>query len=140
MKQYTKEKHLVFLVIIALAGWFVPGAGYFLLKQRTHAIIIFTAIVLTFCVGLYIGSIGVVDYHGSRPWYTAQIMTSPAVAVIEHYTKAGGYPVFGRPNEIGQIYTGIAGLLNLLCIVNAVYLAHLRVTGKTEAEIRCSII
>ena len=34
------------------------------------------------------------------------------------------YSVFGRANEMGQIYTSIAGLLNLLCIVNAVYLAH----------------
>jgi hypothetical protein len=38
------------------------------------------------------------------------------------------YPVHGWPNEIGQIYTMTSGLLNLLCIVNAIYLAHLRGT------------
>ena len=46
---------------------------------------------------------------------------------------AGTYPVYGRPAEIGQIYTSIAGLLNLLCIVNAVYMAHLRSVGEAKA-------
>ncbi len=134
MKQYSREKHIASLVTVGLAGWLVPGAGYLLLKQKTHAIIIFTAIALTFCIGLYIGSIGVVDPVGSWPWYTAQMMTTPAVALLGHHTSAGTYPVYGRPNEIGQIYTGIAGLLNLLCIVNVVYLAHLRITGKGEQQ------
>jgi len=55
-------------------------------------------------------------------------MNSPMVLALAHLTAGGGYPVYGRPNEIGQIYTSTAGLLNLLCIVNAVYLAHLRRT------------
>jgi hypothetical protein len=59
----------------------------------------------------------------------AQIMNSPMVAVLGHLSTTANYSVFGRPSEIGQIYTSIAGLLNLLCIVNAVYLAHLQ---KTE--------
>ena len=41
------------------------------------------------------------------------------------------YYVFGRPNEIGQIYTSIAGLLNLLCIVNAVHISHMRQIDPT---------
>ena len=49
-------------------------------------------------------------------------------AALGRITAAGDYPVYGRPNEIGQIYTSITGLLNLLCIVNAVYWAHLRRT------------
>ena len=134
MKHRSKEKHIAALVTVALAGWIVPGAGYLMLKKRLHAIIIFIAIAVMFLVGLYIGSIGVVDPVGSWPWYTAQMMTTPAVAILGHYTAAGTYTVFGRPNEIGQIYTGMAGLLNLLCIVNAVYLAHLTITGKKEGQ------
>ncbi|GAF91235.1 unnamed protein product, partial [marine sediment metagenome] len=122
----SKENHVLFLLIVGLAGWLVPGGGYFLLKEKKRAIIIFASIGLTFCAGLYIGSIGVIDPIGAKPWYVAQIMNSPVVVVLGHHTAGGGYPVYGRPNEIGQIYTSIAGLLNLLCIVNAVYLAHLR--------------
>jgi hypothetical protein len=125
MARLSKENHVLFLLIVGLLGWFLPGAGHLLLKEEKRAIIIFATITLTFCVGLYVGSIGVIDPVGAKAWYVAQIMNSPLVAVLGHLTAGGGFPVYGRPNEIGQIYTGVTGLLNLLCITNAVYLAHL---------------
>jgi hypothetical protein len=96
-----------------------------MLGKKTHAAVIFVTILLTLCTGLYIGSIGVINPVGAKPWYVAQVMNTPAVAALGQITKGRDYPVYGRPNEIGQIYTSIAGLLNLLCIVNAVYLAHI---------------
>ena len=126
MAQRSKESHVLFLLIVGLFAWLVPGAGHLMLGKKTHAIVIFVTIVLTLCVGLYIGSIGVINPVGAKPWYVAQVMNTPAVAALGQLTKTGDYPVYGRPNEIGQIYTSITGLLNLLCIVNAVYLAHLR--------------
>ena len=198
MAKRSKEAHIVFLLIIGLFAWIVPGGGHFALKEKKHAIIIFLTITLTFCMGLYIGSVGVIDPVRAKPWYIAQIMNSPAVMVLGHlntdwllfsigvenqsdlnnntisenlqeqFRNHGislseearisilpkgyvwlikdtqqayrvqraqstlniypDYTVYGRPNEIGQIYTSIAGLLNLLCIVNAVYWAHLRRT------------
>jgi len=125
MARLSKENHVLFLLIVGLLGWFLPGAGHLLLKEEKRAIIIFATITLTFCVGLYVGSVGVIDPVGAKAWYVAQIMNSPLVAVLGHLTAGGGFPVYGRPNEIGRIYTGVAGLLNLLCIINAVYLAHL---------------
>jgi hypothetical protein len=124
----SKEKDIGFLLTVGLLAWLVPGAGHLALKEKRHAVIIFVAITLTFITGLYIGSIGVINPVGAKPWYVAQIMNSPIVAALGHVTRTGHYPVYGRPNEIGQIYTSIAGLLNLLCIVNAVYWAHLRRT------------
>jgi len=129
MASRSKEGHIAFLLMVGLTGWFVPGAGHLMLNETKHAIIIFVTIAFTFVAGLYIGSIGVINPVGAKPWYVAQIMNSPAVAAIGHITASGDYPVYGRPNEIGQIYTSIAGLLNLLCIVNAVYWAHLRRIG-----------
>jgi hypothetical protein len=128
----TKEENpwpLMFLV--ALTGWLLPGGGYFVLKETGRAIIIFVTIVAIFVAGLYTGSIGVVDPVGAKLWYMVQMTNSPLVAIIGYHTKGGGFPVFGRPNEMGQIYTSTSGLLNLLCIVNAVYMAYLR---KTENE------
>lgn len=126
MARLSKENRVLFLLIVGLLGWFLPGAGHLLLKEEKRAIIIFATITLTFCVGLYVGSVGVIDPVGAKAWYVAQIMNSPLVAVLGHLTAGGGFPVYGRPSEIGRIYTGVAGLLNLLCIINAVYLAHLR--------------
>ena len=127
----SKENHALFLLIVGLLGWLLPGAGYFLLNEKKRSIIIFATIVLTFCTGLYIGSIGVIDFVGTAALYVkaAQIMNPPIVFVLAHYTAGGGFPVYGWPNEIGQIYTMTSGLLNFFCIVNAVYLAHLRRVG-----------
>lgn len=97
-----------------------------MLKEKNRSIIIFVTIILTFGVGLYIGSIGVVDPLGAKPWYVAQIMNSPMVAILGHITAGGNYPAYGWPNEIGLIYTSTSGLLNLLCIINAVHMAYLR--------------
>lgn len=129
MAQLPKQNNIFSLLTVGLLAWLVPGAGHFVINERKRAAIIFMTVVITFGMGLYIGSIGVVDPIGAKPWYVAQIMNSPAVAVFGHLTKTRHYIVYGRPGEIGQIYTSIAGLLNLLCIINAVYIAH---EGKVQ--------
>ena len=125
-----RENHVPFLMLVGLLAWLVPGGGHFAINERKRATIIFAAVVLTFVIGLYVGSIGVIDPVGSKPWYVAQILNSPAVALLGRLTATGSFPVYARTNEIGQIYTSTAGLLNLLCIVNAVYMAHLQKTRK----------
>jgi hypothetical protein len=126
MRTRSGENRIPILIFVALLSWLVPGAGYFWLKERKRAIIVFTTITVTFWLGIYIGSIGVIDPVLAKPWYAAQIINSPAVALLGHAAAGGNFPVYGRPNEVGQIYTSVSGLLNLLCIVNAVYLAHVR--------------
>lgn len=149
MSKGPKNSDILFLAVVGLAAWAVPGGGYLVLGQIRRALVVSITIILTFAAGLYIGSVGVIDSVGAKPWYIAQVMNTPAVILLgNHVAQAntsaaqessqpsfsgplGGYPVFGRASEMGQIYTSIAGLLNLLCIVNAVYLAHL---GKQPQE------
>lgn len=116
----------VYLIFVGLIGWVIPGGGYFMIGERNRGIIVLITIAATFLIGIYIGSIGVIDPVGCWPWYIAQIMNTPLVAIISHNTSGGAYPVYAKSNEFGQIYTGIAGLLNLLCIVNSVYMAHIK--------------
>ncbi len=132
MARLSKGNRTQLLLIVGLLGWLIPGAGYFVLEEKKRAIIIFVTIGLTLCIGLYVGSMGVIDLEGPSPSYVkaAQVMNSPVILLLSHRTAGGGYPVYGWPNEIGQIYTMVSGLLNLLCIVNAVSLAHL---GKIRA-------
>lgn len=127
MSKENTANHSIRLVMIILAGWLVPGGGYWLLGEYKRAVIVFVTIVLTFCAGLYVGSIGVIDPVQAKAWFAAQMLNSPAVALIGNVTASGGYPSYGRPNEIGQLYTSISGLLNLLCVINCVYLAHMQI-------------
>ncbi len=133
MAQTWKDNHPLFLTIVGLAAWLVPGGGHFVLNEKKRATIICVTVILMFLIGLYVGSVGVIDPIGAKPWYAAQLMNSPAVFWLGRLGATGAYPVYGRPNEIGQIYTSIAGLLNLLCIVNAVYMAHLRCVDEGQA-------
>ena len=114
----------LWLATVGLAAWMIPGAGHFLLRERKRGIILFCVITGLFVTGLYVGSVGVVDWVSGKIWFYGQILCSPAVGIIANLTKSGNYPVYGRPCDVGQIYTAIAGLLNLLCVFSAVYMAY----------------
>ena len=116
--------NIAMMILAGLAAWLVPGAGHWVLREKGRAVIIFVTITLLFLTGIYAGSVAVVDPVRERLWYTAQILTSPVVAVVGRVTTSKGYDCFGRPSEIGQIYTSVAGMLNLLCIINVVYLVE----------------
>lgn len=133
MGQSWKENHALYLIVVGAMAWLVPGGGHYVLNEKRRAAVIFTMVTLTFLLGLYVGSIGVIDPVNAKPWYAAQVMNSPLVMVLGRIGAAGNYPVYGRANEIGQIYTSVAGLLNLLCIVNAIYVAHLRTVEEVQA-------
>lgn len=114
-----------FLAVVGLAGWAVPGAGHWLIRERKRAVIILLVVLGLFVGGLYIGSLGVLETAQSA-WYifVGQILASPLVGALTQWAASRSFDVFGRPQEIGMIYTIVAGLLNLLSISNAVYLAY----------------
>lgn len=116
---------LLFLVLVGLAAWAIPGAGHLLIRERKRAIIICVTVVGLFLTGLCIGSLAVLEPIQTA-WYifVGQMLTTPAVGVLTGIAQKGQYFVAGRPADIGLIYTIIAGLLNLLCISNAVYMAY----------------
>lgn len=137
MAQRNRTDYTLLLVIVGLLAWVIPGAGHMFIKERKRGIVIFLTVTITFLIGLYIGSIGVVDAVTARPWYLAQILVSPAVMFLAKVTATGQYLSYGKPFEIGQIYTCTAGLLNLLCIISAVYMAYIgrgEMIGTEEEE------
>ena len=113
MPQTWKDNPPLFLVFVGVAGWLLPGGGHFALGEKRRASLICVTVILTFLIGLYVGSVGVIDPIGAKPWYAAQLMISPAVFYLGRIGTGGAYPVYGRPSEIGQIYTSIAGLYDL---------------------------
>jgi hypothetical protein len=119
-EQLKKMPAIAYLVLVGVAGWWIPGAGHWIIGRPKRAALIFFSIVFAFVLGIWLGSIAVIE----TPWFWAQILNSPAVAYLSHVSKVFGLVSYGKPRELGEIYTGIAGMLNLLCIVNAVYLAH----------------
>lgn len=70
------------------------------------------------------------DEIRNKPWVIAQVMAGPvAIAAFggavaaSHRVTPGGLPIgvrsHARVNEIGVLYTAVAGMLNLLAIIDA---------------------
>jgi len=120
---------------VGVLAWLIPGAGHWLLGLRRRAVIMFVTICTTFIIGLALGSIELIDPAQSRWWFFAQVLCglpTIAVAFIQNASLTVN-EIYGRGVDLGQLYTGIAGLLNLLCICDALFRTHL-LTRAQEAK------
>jgi len=124
--------------VVALAGWLVPGAGYWLIGQRVRAVTVGVTILLIFLLGIFISGIRVVqapEMSGrgnvlqrvlQRPWFIGQVLIGPvglgSAYVSDQLTQSKTYRAIeakARLAEIGTLYTAVAGMLNLLTIIDA---------------------
>jgi hypothetical protein len=124
--------------LVALAGWLIPGAGYFLIGHRTRALVVGVSVVALFLLGILIAGVAVVDPPAlggpmggmfsivgrllAKPWFLGQILTGP-LGLISAWIGQGvanDYPAAkARLGEIGTLYTAVAGMLNLLAIIDS---------------------
>jgi hypothetical protein len=117
-------------LLAGLCAWLFPGAGHLLIGERKRAAVIAVCVTGLFLAGLYIGSIAVVDPIYEALYYYTQVLASPLVFLLDHVNRQIAHArgaerllVYARPCEIGQIYTSVAGMLNLLCIFSAILMA-----------------
>lgn len=133
--------------IVALAAWGLPGAGYWMIGQRNRGLTIGITIILLFLMGLLIGGVRVMDapalkgggslLHeiGEKPWFIGQVLAGP-ISLISAWlaNAAAASPVYrdivshSRVSEIGTLYTAVAGMLNLLAIIDSSWRAGQRGT------------
>lgn len=131
----NKTDKISLAITAAILGWVIPGGGYVVLKDYKRAAIIFVTLTSMFLIGLHIGSFAVVDTVNARVWYFAQILFSPVVEIIARSVAKSGEHVYGRPSEIGQLYTALAGMLNIVCIFKAAaVVAHGDIVYKKDKE------
>jgi hypothetical protein len=124
--------------LVALAGWLIPGAGYWLIGQRVRAVTVGVTILAIFTLGILISGIRVVqapEMSGSgsmfqrvlsRPWFIGQVLIGPvgigSAYVSDQLASSAAYGKIeakARLAEIGTLYTAVAGMLNLLTIIDA---------------------
>ncbi len=164
------------LFLVILAAWVLPGAGYWLIGQRSRGTAIGVSILSLFVLGLLVGGVRVIEVPGyntdtgqrqmvdvpaarthygqivmrprmwalqaapvnelrNKPWSLPQAMVGP-VAIVAGFASVwaaqpdpdrGGQPrgalTHARINEIGQLYLSVAGLLNLMVIIDAAHRA-----------------
>ena len=137
--------------LVAIAGWLLPGAGYWLLGQRSRAMATGFTVITLYLAGLLVGGLRVVEVPGfgdggnkvmvtvqgqsiwtmavapmqevkAKPWSIAQILAGPIgiLSGVGSVWAAQSVGVSHTPvNEAGTLYTAVAGMLNLLIVIDA---------------------
>lgn len=129
-----------FNFLAPILAWVFPGLGHWVLGHRRRARLIATGICIMYVSGLLIGGLDVVDRRGDRLWYYGQFLAGPVTPIIDvwrarHFTPdtpeakvnhAFPTPSFSHTNEIPTLFTTIAGMLNLLAILDVLVLPRHR--------------
>ncbi len=127
--------------IAIVLAWLIPGLGHIYLGDRRRGGILCATVTLTFLIGIAIGGVTVVSpvkpsqnvvsrtgapVMTSSWWFFAQALNGSYAVVTYQINKAvtDGNPTDPRyylawpSGDVGSVYTGIAGLLNLLIILD----------------------
>ena len=130
--------------IVAIVNWLVPGAGYLMIGEVARGLTIGITILALFVLGMLIGGVHVVDpptftpFVGSavqgvlhkakavleKPWYIGQFL-SGAIGLISGWIGPAQPASHARANDIGTLYTAVAGMLNLLGTIDSAHRASL---------------
>lgn len=174
---FSRRKRNVSPALAAIAGWLLPGAGYFLIGEVARGMIVGATIIAMFLGGILLAGIRVIDvpgydkagqrvkidpngariestsrhrYYGvlpwaltgrgffaemvNKPWYVCQILSGPICLIASSASlsaASSGVPSsHARLYEIGTLYTAVAGLLNLLAVIDAAHRAARMQEGR----------
>jgi hypothetical protein len=109
-------------VAAALSAWLVPGLGHILLGERRRGTILMLTLMLLWLAGLVIGGIGVIDHEQKWWWFCGQMLAAPSVLVDWLRPMVSDVEAsLGRVAEQGTLYVTLAGLLNLVAILDVLY-------------------
>ncbi len=115
--------------IAAILAWVLPGLGHWWIGERVRGLIFFVVLMVTFWGGIAVaGASTAVTAKGNGAWIAAQLCMGPQTfAALElgnrevRNAKAREQVLYRAPwpsSNIGVVYAGVAGLLNLLVIID----------------------
>jgi hypothetical protein len=126
---------------VALLAWLLPGLGHWWIGQRSRAVIFFVITGVTFWGGVAVAGVRTaVTVRDNGLWIAAQLCMGPQTLGALSWSNSlaatdspDSYKSPWPSADIGVVYAGVAGLLNLLIIIDA--LARLdRVVAERSAR------
>ena len=122
----SQQKSQMPMPLIALFAWALPGLGHWFLGERARALIFFVVLTVTFWGGVAVGGVrSTVQLKENGAWIAAQLCMGPQALgawYLGNQNQAKYGDQFKAPwpaSNISVVYTGIAGLLNLLIIIDS---------------------
>jgi Family of unknown function (DUF6677) len=108
------------LVRLCAAGWLIPGFGHFLLGKKWRGLIFFASIVGLFLFGLAMKGEFYATGTGSyleTLGYFGELCVGIAMPTAKFFGYAGD-PFFAS-SDYGTAYLVVAGMLNVLTVIDA---------------------
>lgn len=104
-----------------MVAFLVPGAGHLILGRRQKALLYFCLIVGTFVAGWIISGCQNVYFDRGR-WHVLVQMGAGIITFVLGLGREAPHPGLTVMHwfEIGTLYTMVAGLLNVLVVMDAV--------------------
>jgi hypothetical protein len=109
------------LVLLCLAAWAIPGAGHLWLGRRSKGLAFLIALSLMFTVGLAIRG-RLFPFDLTEPLVGLAALADVGVGLIYVAASALGYgagDVRAVTYEYGNAFLIVAGLLNVLVVIDA---------------------
>ena len=134
----THSQRTTFEPLGGLLALLLPGLGHLLMGRAKRGGLIFLGVMGLFLGGVLIGGIDVIDRQRDFWWFVLQAGVGPLAFVADslHQSRFANDPMMqslGRVNEVGSLYAGLAGLVNLIAVIDAAWPAVLS-TRRTSDE------
>jgi FtsH-binding integral membrane protein len=115
----AKEKNIVLTILLA---WLIPGAGHWYIGDRKRAWIFFIVISLLFIIGVFVGgALSTVNFKTNTAWFFAEVFAGGLTFLSTLIGQLpGAVASYGKTQDLATIYAGVAGLLNLLVMLDAI--------------------
>lgn len=149
----ARHSNAIFQPVAAAMAAALPGLGYLWYADVKRAIYVGVGILGLFLTGLFVGGIDVIDRTEDKWWFLLQAGVGPTAFVVDHIhqtqfktpspggrrgmpppsvaTASGGRHAnksVGRVNEAGMLMAALAGMLNLIAVIDCAW--HAPVTKR----------
>ena len=117
-------------VLVSIAAWLVPGLGHLLLRKWGRAAIFFAGVAALAVAGLLLRG-NVFSPEGDDPFATLGFLADAGSGIfyfISRSIEAAGPDVSRAAGDYGTRFFATAGVLNLLCALDAHEIARGRKT------------
>ncbi len=144
----STESSRPFSPAAAILAWIWPGLGHIHIGERKRGFLVMFGVLFLFLGGVLIGGVDSVDRKDDRLWFMAQVLCGPIAFVADYANQVlvrrppdwedrfrrGDHDVIqrlqrkslGHVNEMGTLFSALAGLMNLVAILDALQPPHRR--------------
>ncbi|MFO0981237.1 MAG: DUF6677 family protein [Planctomycetota bacterium] len=110
--------------IALLLTWIAPGLGHHYLGHKPKAILFFVLVTFLYAFGMVLSHF--LNVSPERHWiyYLAEIPYGGATLLATLLTRSLKMVAFNPWHDVGLLYTSVAGLLNIIVMVDIYETVH----------------